>query len=167
MLKPAAFLDRDGVINKDKGYVYKKKDFEWILDSKKAIKYLNDRKYLVFVVTNQSGISKGFYLENEVVNLHNYINDELKMIDAHVDEFFYSPYHPDDKNSEYSYLSHLRKPETGMLDLANKKWLIDKSKSFMVGDKDTDVLCAKNFGIRGHLFNESSLLDFIKKKENI
>ena len=166
MLKPAAFLDRDGVINKDKKYLYKIDDFEWIEGAKESIKYLNDHGYYVFVVTNQSGIAKGYYSEKDVIFLHEYINNELKSINAHIDEFFLSPYHPEN-TKEYLHLSHLRKPDTGMLDLAATKWPIDKSKSFLIGDKDTDINCAENFLIRGHLFKNGNLLNFIKSSENI
>ena len=166
MNKPAAFLDRDGVINKEKEYLYKIDDFEWIYGAKESIKYLNDNGYYVFVVTNQSGISKGYYSEKDVIILHNYINHELKMVNAHIDEFFISPYHPNNIN-EYLNLSHLRKPQTGMLDLAANKWSIDKSKSFLIGDKKTDIECAEKFSIRGHLFKTGNLLDFIKSSENI
>ena len=165
MLKPAAFLDRDGVINKEKEYVYKVEDFDWIDGAKESIKYLNDNNFYVFVVTNQSGIARGYYNESDVTLLHDYINDELKNLEAHIDEFFISPYHPDNPN-EYSHLSHLRKPETGMLDLAANRWAIDKSKSFLIGDKNSDIECAKNFLIRGHLFKKGNLLNFIKSSEN-
>ena len=166
MLKPAAFLDRDGVINKEKGYLYKIGDFEWIDGAKETIKFLNDNGYYVFVITNQSGIAKGYYSEKDVIYLHNYINNELESINAHIDEFFYSPFHPDNMK-DYLNLSHLRKPNTGMLDLAVSKWPIDKSKSFLVGDKDTDVECAEKFLIRGHLFKSGNLLTFIKLSENL
>jgi len=166
MLKPAAFLDRDGVINKDKGYLYKVDDFEWIEGAKESIKYLNDNGYYVFVVTNQSGIARGYYSEKEVTFLHKHINNELKLINAHIDEFFISPYHPDN-NKDYLNLSHLRKPNTGMLDLAASKWPINKSKSFLIGDKDTDIECAEKFLIRGHLFESGNLLNFIKSSENL
>ena len=165
MLKPAVFLDRDGVINKDKGHVYKINDFEWIDGAKESIKYLNDKGYYIFVVTNQSGIARGYYSEKDVSLLHDHITKELKNIEAHIDEFFISPYHPINKN-EYLHLSHFRKPETGMLDLAASKWPIDKSKSFLIGDKITDIKCAENFCIKGHLFKNGNLLDFIKKSEN-
>ena len=161
MLKPAAFLDRDGVINVDKAYVYKKEDFEWIQDSKEAIKYLNDKDYHVIVITNQSGIARKYYTEEDMLNLHIYINNELKNIDAHIDEFFYSPYHPDIKNVRFQHLEHLRKPNPGMLEAASKKWKIDKINSFMIGDKGTDIECAKRFGVPGYLFKGGSLLDFI------
>ena len=166
MLKPAAFLDRDGVINKEKGYLYKINDFEWIEGARESIKYLNDNGYYVFVVTNQSGIAKGLYSEKDVVLLHNYINNELKNINAHIDEFFFSPFHPEN-TKEYLDLSHLRKPDTGMLDLAATKWSIDKSKSFLIGDKGTDIECAEKFLIRGHLFKNGNLLKFIKLSEGL
>ena len=166
MLKPAAFFDRDGVINKDKDYVYKISEFEWIDGSKEAIKYLNEHNYHVFIVTNQSGIARGLYTEEEVKYLHKFINKELNKQNAHIDEFFISPYHPDNE-LEYRHLSHLRKPEIGMLEAAESKWRIKKNSSFMIGDKDIDIKCAKNFGIRGHLFKGGNLLDFIKSSENI
>ena len=162
MLKPASFLDRDGVINKEKGYVYKIEEFEWDEGSKEAIKFLNEKNYYVFIVTNQSGIARGYYEEEDVIRLHNYINNELSKFGAHIDEFFYSPYHPD-FNERFSNLAHLRKPDIGMLSMAEKKWNIDKSKSFMIGDKETDIQCAKNYGIKGYLYNSGSLLSFIER----
>jgi len=166
VLKPAVFLDRDGVVNKEKGYVHKISEFEWIDGAKESIKYLNDNNFYVFIATNQSGIARGYYSEGDVRFLHDYISKELKTINAHIDEFFFSPYHPDNTN-EYLHLSHLRKPETGMLDLAVSKWPVDKSKSFLIGDKATDIECAKKFSIRGYLFENGNLLDFIKSIENI
>ena len=162
MLKPAFFLDRDGVINEESGYVHKIIDFKWIPGSKEAIKYLNKKNYFVFVVTNQSGIARGYYSEDDVLKLHNYINNELLKINAHIDDFFYSPYHPDFPN-KYSHLSNLRKPNSGMLELAQKKWNFDKSRSLMVGDQKSDLSCARKFGINGYLFNQKNLFEFIKK----
>ncbi len=161
MSKPAAFLDRDGVLNIEKGYVHKIEDFEWIKGSKEAIKYLNEKGYYVFVVTNQSGISRGYYSLKDVEKLHLHMNNELRSSKAIINDFFISPYHPSNTNL-YSNLSHLRKPNTGMLELAELKWKINKRKSFMIGDKDTDIMCAKNYGIKGFLFEEENLLNFIK-----
>ena len=162
-MKPAIFLDRDGVLNVDYGYVNKIKDFEWIKDAREAIGYINSKNYYIFVVTNQSGIAREFYTEKDVVILHDYMVDELKEYGAQINEFFYSPYHPEVYNKKYNHLAHLRKPKTGMLDQAAEKWDIDKNNSFMVGDKDKDVECAKNFGIKGYLFKGGSLLDFIRE----
>ena len=86
--KSAVFLDRDGVINIDKGYVYRIDDFEWIDGAKEAIKYLKDKNYLVFVATNQSGITRGYYKESDVEILHDFIRAELRKIKAGIDEFF-------------------------------------------------------------------------------
>ena len=98
MLKPAVFLDRDGVVNKEKGYVHKVSEFEWIDGAKESIKYLNDNNFYVFIATNQSGIARGYYSEGDVRCLHDHISKELKTINAHIDEFFFSPYHPDNTN---------------------------------------------------------------------
>ena len=161
MIKPAVFLDRDGVINFDKGYVYKIEDFEWINGAINAIKFLNKRDYLVFVVTNQSGIARGYYTEQDVNNLHNYINEELMKNNALINDFFYSPYHPDFPEL-YRDLSNLRKPDTGMLEMAEKKWNFEKSMSFLIGDKESDLLCAKKFGVKGYLFDQTNLLNFVR-----
>ena len=164
--KKAVIFDRDGTLSEDiNGYTYKVSDLVWKPGAKDLIKNLNDNNFYVFVVTNQSGIARGYYNESDVTLLHDYINDELKNLEAHIDEFFISPYHPDNPN-EYSHLSHLRKPETGMLDLAANRWAIDKSKSFLIGDKNSDIECAKKFLIRGHLFKRGNLLNFIKSSEN-
>lgn len=166
MLKPAAFFDRDGVINQEKEYVYKISDFEWIEGSKESIKFLNENNYHVFIVSNQSGIARGLYAEKDVIHLHEYINSELRKINARIDDFFISPYHPmfPDK---FKNLNHLRKPLTGMLELAESRWSIDKKNSFLIGDKMTDIECADNYGIRGHLFKNGNLFDFIMKSENL
>ena len=87
-------------------------------------------------------------------------------MNAHIDEFFISLYHPDN-TKEYLHLSLLRKPGIEMLELAESKWAIDKSKSFLIGDKDTDIECAEKFLIRGHLFENGNLLNFIKSSENL
>ena len=160
-MKPAVFLDRDGILNRDKGYVYRIEDFEWIPGSKQAIKFFNEKDYYIFVVTNQSGIARGYYSENDVLSLHVFINQELREHNAHIDDFFYSPYHPD-FHSKYPNLSHLIKPNTGMLEIAFEKWKFDKKRSFMIGDNESDIECATRFGIKSYLFKEENLFKFIK-----
>ena len=160
-LRPACFFDRDGVLNVEKGYIYRIKDFQWIEGAIAAIKFLKDNGYYVFVTTNQSGIARGYYTEKDVITLHDLMNSQLMMNDTKIDDFFYSPYHPDFKN-KFKNLSHLRKPETGMLDMAFKKWNFKKKGSFMIGDQITDVKCAQKFGINGYLFKGGSLFKFIE-----
>ena len=167
MKKPAVFLDRDGVLNKDKKYVHKISDFEWIDGAQESIKLLNKKGYFVFVVTNQSGIGRGFYSDEDVLHLHKHINIELSKINAKIDDFFYSPYHHSDSSGKFEHLKHLRKPNIGMLEAACKKWPVIKEMSLIIGDKEVDMLCAKNFGIKGFLFKESNLLKFIEKNNII
>tara|TARA_B110000444_G_scaffold254794_1_gene287902 strand:- start:240 stop:749 length:510 start_codon:yes stop_codon:yes gene_type:complete len=162
MLKPTVFLDRDGVLNIDKEYVFKVEDFEWIEGAKQSIKYFNDKKYLVIVITNQSGLTRGFYNEKDLDKLHLHMNKDLKKLNANIDDFYYSPYHPDIINKKYDSLENFRKPNTGMLELASKKWKIDKSRSLMIGDKLSDMECANKFGINGYLFKDGSLLNFVQ-----
>ncbi len=163
MLKPAVFFDRDGVLNIEKGYVFEISDFVWIEGAKEAIKYFNEKDYLVFVVTNQSGISRNYYSEKDVIELHQFMSDELKKINAKIDEFFYSPWHPEGINKDYERVAHLRKPSPGMLELAQSKWPINKTSSFLIGDQITDIKAAENFGIKGYQFNGDNLLDFVKQ----
>jgi D-glycero-D-manno-heptose 1,7-bisphosphate phosphatase len=165
--KPAVFLDRDGVLNKDKKYVHKISDFEWIEGAQESIQLLKKKGYLIFVITNQSGIGRGFYGVEDVLRIHKYINLELSKIDTKIDDFFYSPYHQSDSSGKFKHLKHLRKPNIGMLEAACKKWPVIKEGSLVIGDKEVDMLCAKNFGIKGFLFKESNLLKFIKKNNII
>ena len=154
--KKALFLDRDGVINKNFGYVFSKKNFVWLKNVKKAIKFAYTKKYLIIVVTNQSGIARGFYSEHDTKNLHNKVNNELKKTNCKIHDFFYCPYHPRYGNKKYKKYSYLRKPNPGMIFKAVKKWNIDLNKSLMVGDTKTDMITAKR-----------SNLKFIKKKYNL
>ena len=158
------FLDRDGVINVDKGYIYKADDFEWINGAIDTIKYIKSKGYYIFVVTNQSGIARGYYSENDVDKLHIYINEELRKFSSHIDDFFYSPYHPSVKDDKYDKFKNHRKPNTGMLEEACNKWSIDKSTSLLIGNSQTDIQCANNFGIPGYLFNGNDLFYFIQTK---
>ena len=161
--KPAAFLDRDGILNLDKGYVHKIEDFEWVDGAKDAVKLLNDSGYHVFLVTNQSGIARGYYTENDVKALHNWVQSQLAENGAHIDHYYYSPYHVDGIIPEFTKASRCRKPGPGMLEKADQEFDIDHSKSFMIGDKETDVGAAEAFGIDGHLFTGGNLYEAIKK----
>ena len=160
--KPAAFLDRDGVINVDSGYVYRPDDFAWIEGAREAVKFLNDNAYLVFVVTNQGGVAHGFYEEDDVLSLHRWLSGELALIGAHIDAFFYCPHHPDGVREEYRKACHFRKPSPGMLEAAMAQWPVEKSRSFLIGDKPTDAEAAAAAGVRGYMFNGDNLFDKVK-----
>ena len=157
--KKAVFFDRDGVLNKDFGYVYKTKDLEWIHGAKESIKLLKNLGYLIIVVTNQSGVYRGFYSENDVKRFHEFMNVELKNdVSVLIDDFFFAT---DNPNVNENSLTR-RKPSPKMIFEAFEKYDIDKDQSFLVGDKETDILAAKNAGIRGFLFNGNNLLYFVK-----
>ena len=161
-----AFLDRDGVINSSKinnGYVGNIKDFKWIPGAKKAIKLIKKNKFKVIIVTNQSGIARGYFSIKDVYKLHRYFKKELAKYGTKVDKIYFCPYHKDGIVKKYKKNSSLRKPRIGMFLKATKVWNIDKKKSFMIGDQKTDMEFAKRAKIKGYLFNQKNLYNFIRK----
>tara|TARA_B100000989_G_C19441180_1_gene427392 strand:- start:26 stop:544 length:519 start_codon:yes stop_codon:yes gene_type:complete len=162
-----AFLDRDGVINSPKinnGYIGHIKDFKWLKGSKKAIKFLKSKDYKVVIVTNQSGIARGYFSLSDVYKLHRYLKNELIKYGTSVDKIYFCPYHKDGVIKKYKKKSNLRKPNIGMFLKANKLWKIDKKESFMIGDQITDIEFAKKAKIKGYLYNHKNLYKFIKDK---
>ena len=162
MFKSAVFLDRDGVINKDLGYVFKIDDVEWISGSIEAIKLLNKKNFLVFVVTNQSGVARNFYSENDVNKLHSWMKNILKEKNAIINEFSYCPHHPDAINKKYRRECNCRKPNPGMIDKIIKNWQVDRKSSFLIGDNDTDIEAAYKAKINGYKFTSNNLLQFVQ-----
>jgi D-glycero-D-manno-heptose 1,7-bisphosphate phosphatase len=162
-----AFLDRDGVINSSKfnnGYIGKIIDFRWIPGAKKTIQFLKKRGYKVVIVSNQSGVGRGYFNIKDVHVLHRYISNELKKICTRIDRFYFCPFHKYAKIKKYKKNSCLRKPNNGMFHLVNKKWPVDKSRSFMIGDRSVDMKFAKKSKITGFLYKEKILFTFVKKK---
>lgn len=160
-----AFLDRDGVINSGKlnnGYVGSLEHFKWVPGAIKAIKLLNDKNYKVVVVTNQSGVARGFFTIKDVKKIHSFIQKKLKENDAKIDAFYLCPFHKDGIINKYKKNSSLRKPNIGMFRLAQRKWKIDKKNSFMIGDQKTDIEFAKRAKIKGYLFKQKNLYQYIK-----
>ena len=154
----AAFLDRDGVINEDTGYLHSIKDFKWIKGAIEALKILKKHNYLIIVITNQSGVGRGFYTEKQVNDLHSWINKQLLEHKVKIDDFFFSTELPTEKieNSR-------RKPSPLMINEAVKKYNLVKDKCFMIGDKQSDLLAAKNALIKGFLFDGGDLSVKISK----
>ena len=161
-LKPAAFLDRDGVINIDTGYVHRKEEFQWVEGAVETIKLLNEAGWLVFVVTNQSGIARGYYTEQDVRDLHVWLAEELAAHGAHIDSFQYCPHHPNGKIAAYTADCDCRKPRAGMLQRCMSAWPVDVGASLMIGDRPTDMQAAAAAGVRGILFEGGNLLDFLR-----
>ena len=104
------------------------------------VKYAKEKGFITIVVTNQAGVSYGYYTEEDVKKVHKYIYEEYKKCGALIDDFYYCPYHIKSENKKYNIISMMRKPESGMHLLASKKYNIDLSASFMIGDRDTDII---------------------------
>lgn len=151
--RPAAFLDRDGVLNLDHGYVHAIDRLEWIAGAPQAVRLLNEAGYYVFVVTNQSGVARGLYDEASVQAFHAHMQDVLLAQGAHIDAFYYCPHHPDGSVKELAVECLCRKPGTGMLEQAAREWPIEMKGSFLIGDRDGDMEAAAAFRIRGVRFD--------------
>ena len=145
--KPSAFLDRDGTLNYDDGYTHRVEEFRWIEGAKAAVKYLNDAGYLVFIVTNQAGIARGYYDAAAVEALHEWMQAELALVGAHFDDVRYCPHHPEGIVPELSISCDCRKPSPGMLSSLIEQWHPDLSRSFMIGDSDKDAAAGAALGI--------------------
>lgn len=156
------FLDRDGVINADIGYLWRREDFVWIPGAPAAIRLFNERGRPVVVVTNQSGVARGYYSEQDVESLHRWMNAELNRQGARIDAFYFCPHHPDGAIPEYTRVCDCRKPQPGMLLQAMEDWRADPAKSVLIGDKESDVAAAAAAGIRGYLFDGKNLLEFVE-----
>ena len=158
--RPALFLDRDGVLNVDRGYVSRIEDFEWIEGAIDCVKAFNQRGWWVFVVTNQSGIARGYYTEADMHALHAHMAEDLTAHGARVDRFYYSPYHEDGELEEYRRDSIDRKPKPGMLLSAMGDFPVKREASFLIGDKPTDIAAAHAAQVGGFLFKGGNLAQF-------
>lgn len=159
--RPAAFLDRDGVLNVDTGYLHRPQDCVWKKNVPYALSLLRKSGFMIVVVTNQSGVARGHYSESDVNALHRWMNAQLQREGANVDAFYYCPHHPDGSIKKYSVVSDRRKPAPGMLLEAIDEHGIDPSASLLIGDRETDLQAAEAAGVRGYLFNGDDLGHFV------
>ncbi|MBL8836635.1 MAG: HAD family hydrolase [Alphaproteobacteria bacterium] len=155
---PGAFLDRDGVLNVDSGYLHRVEDVVWIDGAKAAVRRLKTRGYRIVVVTNQAGVARGFYGEDDVRRLHAWMNAQL---DAAIDAFYFCPHHPSAGSGIYKRACDCRKPAPGMIMRGMAEHAIMAAGSFLIGDRDTDIEAARRAGIRGVRFDGGNLDDLV------
>ena len=161
--KPIAFLDRDGVINKDRGYTHAPEQFEWIDGAPEAIRLLNEAGYRVVAVTNQAGIARGYYDEDTFHRFMDWIHDALQPYGARIDAVYYCPHHPTEGQGKYRTACDCRKPAPGLLQQALADFEPDPNGCFLIGDKASDLQAAESAGIKGHLFlAHENLADFVR-----
>jgi D-glycero-D-manno-heptose 1,7-bisphosphate phosphatase len=149
-MKRAVFIDRDGTINVEKDYLFRTEDFEFIPGAAEAIRMFNEAGWLVVVVSNQSGVARGYYTEEDVHLLHSHISAQLRQSGARVDAWFYCPHHPSGRGS-YALPCRCRKPLPGMLLEAADRFGIDLDASLMIGDKLVDIEAGRSAGCRSVL----------------
>lgn len=151
MKNKAVFLDRDGVINKDYGYVHQVEKFEIYPQVFPALKKLQEAGFKLFVVTNQSGIAVGYYTEEDFHNVNNHMLSVFKKEGIKIEKVYYCPHHPEGVVPELTKKCECRKPESGMIKQAIKEFNIDPKQSFLIGDKETDIQAAHKEGIKAIL----------------
>lgn len=160
--RPCAFLDRDGTLNRDTGYTHRPEELAWMPDAREAVRRLNDAGWLVVVVTNQSGIARGYFDEPAMHRFHEAMQAGLAEAGARIDAFYFCPHHVDGVVPDYCNDHPDRKPRPGMLLRAMTDLDIDPARSFMIGDRADDVLAGKAAGLAAHRYDGGSLLTLVE-----
>jgi len=146
MKRPAVFIDRDGTISEEVGYVNHPSRFRLFPYSSEAIRILNNNEWLAILVTNQAGVARGYFSEDVIVKVHEQLKLDLK--DARLDAIYYCAHHPTVGEAPYRVDCDCRKPKPGLIDRAAQDFEIDRGASWMVGDRYGDVELARNAGLR-------------------
>ncbi len=144
--KPAVFLDRDGTINEQMGYINHISRFHLLPGVGDAIRTLNEQNIPVIIVTNQSGLARGYFPPTLLDKVHEKMIQELALSGAHIDHIYICPHHPEAKEEKYREKCNCRKPKPGMLEQAAEEYDLDLAKSFVVGDRWSDLRCAEAVG---------------------
>ncbi|MDA8165175.1 MAG: HAD family hydrolase [Desulfobacteraceae bacterium] len=150
-MKPAVFLDRDGTINEQMGYINHLSRFRLLPGAAAGIRLLNEKGLPVVVVTNQSGLARGYFPPELLAEVHAQMHRELAAAGAHVDAVYVCPHHPEAKRPEYRQSCDCRKPRPGLFRQAASDLGLDLGCSYLVGDRWTDLKAAANCGITGIL----------------
>ena len=157
---PALFLDRDGVLNHDHGYVSRVAEVEWIDGAIDCIATFKARGWRVFIVTNQSGIAFGHYTEDDMQAVHDHMLSAIRAAGTDVDQIYHCPYHAEGTDPRYTKDSFDRKPRPGMILSALADYPVKREASFLIGDKQSDIDAAHSANIGGFLFTGGNLANF-------
>lgn len=147
MKNKAVFLDRDGTVNVEKDYLHRTEDLEFEENIPETLKYLYDKGYKLIIVSNQSGIARGYFTVQDVEHLHSFMRKKAEDAGFKIEKFYYCPHHPEGTVPEFSFECSCRKPGTGLIDQAVKDFDIDVSASYMIGDKAADMIAGKRAGL--------------------
>ena len=161
--KRLVLLDRDGVLNVDRGWVHSPEQFEWLPGAVAAVKSLNDAGALVVVVTNQAGIARGLYSEGEYRAFERWIADRLAEAGAHLDAVYHCPHHPTEGTSELTRVCDCRKPAPGMIEAALEEFGTVRERAIFIGDSDKDLEAAQNARIRGVRYTGGDLAGLVQE----
>lgn len=154
-MNKAIFLDRDGTINVEKGYLFKKENFEFIDGAVNAMRILQKAGYLLIIITNQSGIARGYYREEDFYELNEWMEDQLASQGVEIDAVYFCPHYPEALISTYNMNCNCRKPKLGLFQKAVKDFDIDLGLSFAIGDKIRDCAICQSTECRGFLISEN------------
>jgi D-glycero-D-manno-heptose 1,7-bisphosphate phosphatase len=148
MKRPAVFIDRDGTISEEVGYVNHPSRFRLYPYSEEAIRILNENGWLSIVVTNQAGVARGYFSEDVILKIHEQLQRDLQSASAQLDGIYYCAHHPSVGEPPYKMDCDCRKPKAGLINRASKDYQIDLAASWMVGDRYSDIALARNAGLR-------------------
>lgn len=156
-------LDRDGVLNVDTGYPFEPSQIVWSEGVFAALRLLREAGFITVVATNQSGVARGFFSEQDVINLHSWMSDRILEEGGCIERFYFCPFHPEADVSQYRQDSFDRKPQPGMLMKAMTEYEVTVHHTVMIGDRNTDMEAAAAAGVRGLLFDQNNLEKFIRE----
>ena len=159
----AVFFDRDNTLTIDEGYCYKVSDFAWMKGAEAALARLHAAQIPVFIVTNQGGIARGLFGEDDMIRFHDHLCAKAQEAGGHITDIAFCPHHPQSPDETMRSCT-CRKPEAGLFFALAAKWDIDLANSVMIGDRDSDVIAGKRAGCHAYLSDKDSVLDDLVKQ---
>lgn len=163
--RAAVFFDRDGVLNEDSGYVSRPEHLRWLPGARECVRTVNDSGRFAFVVTNQSGVARGYYDEDAIAAFHAGMQCQMLAVGAHIDAFAFCPHHPDGTVARYARSCDCRKPMPGMVLHLLARWPVRRQGSILIGDRPSDLAAAEAAGISGRLYSGGDLRQMLRMEK--